>query len=259
MSAVLSVVVLVGAIGWKIDEAFQHKNSNLTVVASPASAASSAAVDAATSGGYQDGLGNGTTATSNDPYDPSQISDNAVNTLAADYAIMKQNGTYTASSAAQVAQQLGANLRADVTYKPYAASDIMTDPDTSYAGMLRYRSALQASLAPLLKDTGPELDMLTQYVQTKDPSYLTKLRQAANNYKLAAAGTAQVDAPQDAVKVQLGILNAMQAFSATLSQMAASADDSFVEATLLNTYMQAQQDMFSSFNDLYTYYKSKQQ
>jgi hypothetical protein len=38
MSAVLSLLVLVGAIGWKIDQTFQNKNDSLSVVASAAAA-----------------------------------------------------------------------------------------------------------------------------------------------------------------------------------------------------------------------------
>jgi hypothetical protein len=125
--------------------------------------------------------------------------------------------------------------------------------------MLAYRASLQTSLKPLLANTTPEIDLLTQYVQTNDPTYLTQLRQVADNYKLAATASAQITVPADAVTVQVGILNAMQEFAATLDQMAASANDPFTEATLINTYMQAQSDMFTSFNDLYGYYKSKQQ
>ena len=45
MSAVLSLLVLVGAIGWKIDQTFQNKNDSLTVVASAAAAGHSAIPD----------------------------------------------------------------------------------------------------------------------------------------------------------------------------------------------------------------------
>ncbi len=255
MSAALSVVVLLGALGWKVDQLLQNKNAGLSVVASVAAADHSGIPDNNLTAAYPNEVESGSAS---DPLAPSQITGSVADTLAADYATMQANGTYSTTSAAQVAQELGATLKADVAYKTYAASDIKTSSDTSYAGMLAYRAALQISLAPLLKNTGSELDMLTSYIQTNDPADLTKLEQAADNYKLAATETAQVTVPADAVSVQIGILDAMQEFGGTLDQMAASASDPFVEATLVNTYMQAQSDMFSSFNNLYGYYKSKQ-
>ena len=257
MSAMLSVVVLLGAVSWRIDQAFQSKNEALTVIAGAAASGHGGVPDNNTPENYA--VGSEESDLTVDPYSPSQIGDNVAATLADDYALLKANGTYSATTAAQSAKTLGENLKADVSYKTYAATDIPTSRDTSYAGMLAYRASLQTSLAPLLKNKTPEIDMLTHYVQTNDPTYLTQLRQAADNYTLAAAASAQITVPADAVTVQIGILNAMQEFAATLDQMAASANDPFTEATLINTYMQAQSDMFTSFNNLYAYYKSKQQ
>jgi hypothetical protein len=257
VTAALSVVVLLGAVGWKIEQSFQDKGDGMNVVAGAAAADHSGIGNDALSGNAGS-LGEGTSSAT-DPSAPAQITDSVANTLAYDYAAMQANGTYSTSSATALATAIGAGLKASVTYKQYSASDIKTDPDTSYARMLTYRAALQTSFAPLLKNTTPEIDMLTSYVKTNDPKYLTQLQQAADNYKLAAVETAQVVVPKDAVAVQVGILNAMQEFAATLDQMAASASDPFTEATLLNTYMQAQGDMFSSFNNLYGYEKNKQQ
>lgn len=257
MSAVISLLVLVGAIGWKIDQVIQNNNASLAVVASAAAAGHSSIPDNNPAVDYSTSYGSGGTST--DPYAPSQIGDNVASTLASDYVLLHASGTYSSTTAAQTAEALGENLKADVSYKTYASTDIPTSADTSYAAMLAYRASLQTSLKPLMVNTTPEIDLLTEYVQTNDATYLTQLREAADNYKLAAAATAQVKVPADAVMVQLGILNAMQEFSATLDQMAASANDPFTEATLINTYMQAQSDMFTSFNNLYGYYKSKQQ
>jgi hypothetical protein len=260
MTAVLSVVVLVGAIGWKVAQQFQNKNEVLSVVAGAAGANHTAIPDNLQAIGYGSTTGSDVASGSaSDPLNPSAIGDSVASALASEYATMQADGTYSTSSAAAAAQQLGASIKADVAYKAYSAQDIPTDPDISYARMLTYRAALQVSFQPLLKNKTPELDMLTSYEQSNDPTYLTELQQAADNYKLAAAETAAVVVPDDAVNVQVGILNAMQEFGATLDQMAASAKDPFAEAALLNTYMQAQSDMFNSFNDLYTYYKSKQQ
>ena len=255
MTAALSVIILIGAIGWKVDQSFQKSQAGISTTSAPAGS-DSGNESAASSGA---GLGIGSTSAAADPYAPSVISDNVAATLATDYAATAQGGAYSTSSAVQAAQALGASLNADVTYRVYGASDIKTDPDTSYAGMLAYRASLQKTFTPLLANKQPELDMFSRYVETQDPQYLTELQQAADNYKLAAAETAQVVVPADAVSVQIGILNAMQSFAATLDQMAASADDPVAEAALVNTYLQGQQQMFSTFNALYAYYKSKQQ
>jgi hypothetical protein len=261
MTAVLSVMVLVGAIGWRVDQLFQNKNDALSVVAGAAASDHSAIPDNNQPADYGAGATGDTSASgaASDPLNPSVISDSVADALASEYATMEADGTYSTSSAAAQAQQLGASIKADVTYKTYSPSAIKTSSDTSYTGMLAYRAALQTSLEPLMKSTTPELDMLTNYVETNDPTYLTQLEQAADTYKLAAQESASIVVPADAVSVQIGILDAMQEFGATLDQMSASAKDPFAEAALLNTYMQAQSDMFSSFNDLYSYYKSKQQ
>lgn len=257
ITAALSVIVLIGVLGWKIDQAFHNGNSGANVAAG-AAAADHSGIGADPSSGPSSGeIGEGTTSAS-DPSSPSEITDSVADTLANDYEIMQADGDYSTSSAAAVGSSLGSTLKADVTYKQYTASEIETSPDTSYAGMIAYRTALQTSFAPLLKNTTPELDMLTEYVETNDPTYLTELQQAADNYKLAATETANVVVPADAVSIQIGILDAMDEFAATLDQLVASANDPFTEATLLNTYMQAQSDMFTSFNNLYGYEKSKQ-
>ncbi|HVM73675.1 MAG TPA: hypothetical protein VMU13_02225 [Candidatus Paceibacterota bacterium] len=256
-TAVLAVLVLVGALGWQIEQIFQNKNTLLTVVAGAAAAHSDNTGGSANDFSSNYAMG-APAETTTDPYAPSQIGDNVAAALAQEYAMLKASGSYSSTTATQVATALGANLKADVTYETYHMGDIPTASDTSYTAMLAYRAKLQVSLKPLIKNTTPEIDLLTHYVQTSDPSYLTQLQHAADTYASVASSTAQIIVPADAVSVQLGILNAMQEFSATLNQMVASANDPLTEATLINTYMQAQTDMFTSFNNLYGYYKSKQ-
>jgi hypothetical protein len=261
MTAVLSVTALTAVVGWKGIEYFQNRNAGMTVIAHAVGEHSGIPIDNQSSNSAALGtLGSGSNATS-DPLAASVITNNIADALANEYAMMQSNGTYSTSTATAMSEQLGEKLKASVIYKTYTTSDIKADPrgsNTSYARMLSYRAALQGSLAPLLKNKSSELDMLTSYVQSNDPKYLTALTQAADNYKLAANESALIVVPSDAIGVQAGILNAMNEFGATLDQMVTSANDPFAEATLLNTYMQAQSDMFGSFNDLYTYYKSKQ-
>lgn len=239
--------------GWRIEESFNNKSGMLTTASvatavntntpSEASPMSSAASSA---------------STTTDPLAPQVIGDNIASALALEYSTLKSSGTYSTSTAEQVARSMGATIKADVPFEAYVASDIKTVPDTSQAAMLAYRAQLQVALKPLMRNTASEVDLLTKYEETKDPSYLSELKQASANYKLAASSSAQIAVPADAVTVQLGILNAMQEFSATIDQMIASSDDALTEATLINTFLDSQQHMTSSFNDLYTYWKSKQ-
>ena len=145
-------------------------------------------------------------------------------------------------------------LKAPVEYHAYTASDITIIADTSYERMLAYRSDLQKSLAPLLKNTQPEFEIFAYYVDTKDRAYLTKLQAIAANYRAAASATSRVSPPRDALAQHLGILNAMEEFAA----LAANADDPFAAVALLRTYNEAESRVLFSFKALATYYRQKQ-
>lgn len=253
VTAALSVVALMGAVGWRI----ATMNTDI-VTTRNAAAVAVVGNQGATSGSNASAGSAASSSAPADPFAPSAISNSVVSALALEYTTLKSNGSYSTTTAQQVARSIGETIKANVSFSSYSAGDIKTVPDTSYAAMLAYRSHLQVSLKPLMRNTASEIDLLTKYEQTKDPTALSQLKQALANYRLAASSTAQIVVPADAVSVQLGILNAMQEFSATLDQMITSADDALTEATLINTFLDAQQHMTSSFNDLYTYYKSKQ-
>lgn len=173
------------------------------------------------------------------------------------YAGLAQRGDFSSSTVASAANAIAPNVRAVVSYPTYSASDLKTDPDTSYNRMLEYRADLRASLAPLLKNTDAEFEIYAKYVQTSDPIYLAQLSAAADNYRAAASSTAAVVVPQDAVVYHVAILNAMSQFASVLDSMAAHGDDPIASAALLRSYNQAEQDMFNSFNNLTLYYSRK--
>lgn len=177
--------------------------------------------------------------------------------LVGEYAGLQASGSYSSSSAAQAANDIAANVRAVITYKTYSLSDLKTDNDTSYKRMLTYRSDLRDSLAPLLQNSSAELELYAKYVETSDPLYLAQLAAAAANYHAAAAKTAAVVVPRDAVNYHLAILNAMQQFAATLDAMTSHTADALTSAALLRSYNQAEQDMYTSFNNLSAYYAQK--
>jgi hypothetical protein len=252
VSAALSIVLLLGAGSWKVYETMHpqsgtfgnvstHTNTNDTsdVVAQLLTAAaaqgSAASLNAAIS----------------------QIGPAVITTLASDYFAMKQQGNYTPEAAQKVAATLVPSLQAQIAYNAYNAADVKTDSNTSFARMMTYRTDLQKSLAPLLKNKEYELTTYGKYVETQDKIYLDQLGVVSKNYKDAAAATANVVAPADARSYHIAILNAMQEFATTLDVMIANANDPISSAVLLQNYNHAESDMLNSFRALVTYEKSK--
>jgi hypothetical protein len=247
---VLAVVLLVGTIGWKATGLLQAKNTALSVVA-PASAPR-----ATTTENTADTVSDSILGTSR--YSPETVTDGLTASLASTYATLKRSGSYSTTTSIALAEHIGQNVSVPIVSKVYATSDVRTDADTSYERMLAYRLALQKSLAPLMGHTTNELDTLRTYENTHDARYLDTLSRAAVNYHAVATATALIPVPVDGLDEHVAILNALSQFASTLDTLVAHADDPIAEAALLTTYMQAQQTMFTSFNSLYAYWRSKQ-
>lgn len=193
------------------------------------------------------------TATNVAPTDLSNFAPQVVGLLATEYAQMQKDGSYTPEAAAAAAQGIAPAIKAPVTYKTFSIADLKTTQDTSYAGMQRYQSELRSALAPLSKNTTPEISIFALYTQTGDQKYLDELRAVAGEYQNAASSAAAVEVPQDAVAYHIGILNAMEEFAATLSALAQNASDPITTMALLNTYNGAEADMVSSFDGFASY------
>lgn len=176
-----------------------------------------------------------------------------VGVLAAQYADLKQKGAYTPEIGAAVATQLAPSVKAPVSYRSFSVSDIATTQDSSYARMQKYQRDLKTALAPLSKNTTPEIAIFSQYVQTKDQKYFDQLKNIAQAYADAASAAAQVTVPRDALAKHVAILNAMAEFSATLDALADNAGDAITTMALLQTYNQAESDMVVSFNSFASY------
>ena len=124
--------------------------------------------------------------------------------------------------------------------------------------MIMYRNDLKVALEPMQKNKTAEIDLIGNYEQTKDPSYLAQLRTAANNYRASASNTLAIIPPSDAVTYHVGIINATREFAATLDAFSTYATDTITAAALLMSYNQAEQDMLSSFSALTAYFTRKQ-
>lgn len=181
-----------------------------------------------------------------------------VSQLLNSYIAMNQSGSYSTSAAALIGQQIGEATPAHAQYVPISNDDVRTVRDTSRKAMLAYRSALQGSLKPLLLNKQSEIGTYSDYIQTQNQSDLTSLTIMSQNYLTAASNTLDIAVPADAVTIQVGIVNAMREFSATLDMMVQEANDPIGAAAALKMYSQAHADMISSFNQLATYISTKQ-
>ncbi|HEV3245270.1 MAG TPA: hypothetical protein VG102_02855 [Candidatus Paceibacterota bacterium] len=249
ITAVLAVVILVGAGAWQVAASINKKTSTEAFVAADSSGS-----------GAQNATIPDTSGTSTENIDPiSAVSDQALGEVVGAYTGLQQEGAYSSTTGAAIADTIGTGLQAPVSYAPIDASQIKTSPDTSYDAMLKYRAALQTSLKPLLKNTEPEYEIFGMYVETKQQTYLDQLHAAAANYVAAASSTALLTVPSDAVQVQLGLVNSMNEFASTLDDLVDHASDPIASTVLLENYNQAENDVLTAFQNLVTYEQSKTQ
>ncbi|MDR3570715.1 MAG: hypothetical protein P4L81_00750 [Candidatus Pacebacteria bacterium] len=249
-TAVLAVSILVGVFLWQATQSLNGK---------PASSSNEAlvAADQNTNGAQNTTVPTITTssATNTDPI--TAVSDEAVGELVGAYAGLQQQGSYSSTTGAAIASSIGMGLQVPTTYSPISATAIKTSSDTSYQAMMQYRSNLQTTLKPLLKNTTPEYVLFGMYVQTKQQKYLDQLLAAAGNYAAAASSTLTLTVPADAVQVQLGLVNSMNEFATTLNNMTAHASDPIASSVLLENYNNAENDVLGAFQALVTYEQSK--
>lgn len=250
ISAVISALAVIGVAGWHV-YGLVTGNTVEAHTAVPSTLASADDTDSLDPHIEID------QATSSSPEEISRLGTNAIGGIAAFYTVLSNNDMYTPEIGRQVATNIASSIRPRVAYSMYSTSSIPTDPDTSRARMLVYREALQKSFTPLLKNKTYELEIFGRYTETRDPAYLAQLKAVAQNYREAANLTSRVTVPADALEKQVGILNAMQKFAATLDLMAENAEDPITSTALLISYNEAENAMFTSFGALNTYYAQK--
>jgi len=261
--AALSVVALVAVVAWQIGHAVGGNTPTLSATNQvlPPAEAHTPFSSINWQGPLPSNAGADTSASAEATQDKdgiSNIADNVAGTLVDTYSALVSAGAYTPEAGQQVASDIGASLRANISYRTYTSDDIKADADTSYARMLTYRADMQLALGPLLKNNGYELKLFSSYIDTGDKKYIAQLKSAAQNYRDAAKNAAKVVVPLDAVLHHVAILNALNGFAATVDNLALHADDAFASAALLQTYTNAESDVLASFSALATYEKSKQ-
>ena len=253
--AALAVCVLLGTAFWKTTSVARNDAQALSYTAT-----SSAPIDEAAL--QQEmlllGLATQIDPNANTESDPvALIGPLVVAQLAGSYAGLQDSGKISATSLTNSAESIAKNVRAAVTYKTYSVTDIKTDDDTSYEGMLRYRSDLRVAFAPLLLNTVNELELYAAFIESGDRIYLDYLSRASANYHEAIEKTAAVAAPKDAAIYHRDVLNALSAFAAILDSMVTHSTDVLAQAALLRSYNDAEQGVYDSFNALARYYGTK--
>ncbi|HEY4516974.1 MAG TPA: hypothetical protein VJG64_03435 [Candidatus Paceibacterota bacterium] len=243
LTATLAVVVLFGVIVWNL-------TSNAVVASNPIPIAQTVA-------SAQENP-TASNAVALDANDLSNFAPQVIGELAAQYAALQENGTYTKETGAAVAAQLAPSLKAPLSYKTFSILDISIVEDVSPARIQRYQADLRAALAPLSKNTTPEIAIFSAYVQTGETKYLDQLRSAAGDYERAARAASKVAVPSDAIAQHIGVLNAMEQFSATLKALADNPEDPITVIALLQTYNDAERDMVVALNTFASYIAAHQ-
>lgn len=238
--AAVSALVLFGAIAWTSLERYSGTAPAFVRTAT-------APADGIPAEGASLGLGTSTDATSTTP-----LGDAVLGQFASRFVALSQNGLATDTAAITAA-----DITPTVQAQTFAPANIPTDPDTSLAGVIRYRNDLRIALAPLLNNTSPELDIYARWIDTGDDQYLNQLRSIAHDYASALSAAQKVHTPTDGVQFQVGILNALSSFGAALGALADNAKDPIASVTLLRTYNMAEQQMFTAFNALALYSAQK--
>lgn len=238
--ALLAICVLLGSIAWSMT---RTQDAVAVRPYAPSSATNLGSQSDASA------LVSTTAATSSTP-----LGDAIFTNFVSRYAALSQSG-----ASQNDAENGAADIQPNVAHTTYTETDVQSTNDTSLARVLQYRADMRAALAPLLANMTPELEIYARYIDSGDSSYLAQLRNIAQNYHLAATSAAKVVVPTDAVHYQIGILNAMEEFSASLLALANNASDSIASIALLRTYNTAEQDMLNSFNSLALYSAGKTQ
>ncbi|HVU75603.1 MAG TPA: hypothetical protein VHD38_02085 [Candidatus Paceibacterota bacterium] len=254
-TATVSVVALCLVALWRGHAVMQTNAQALSFSAAPGSIESPVTGDQVQEALLLGSADASATSSSGDPI--AMIGPVVVAQLAGSYAGLQDQGTVSQQTIQASADAVAQNMKAAISYKIYAVSDIKTSDDTSYKAMLAYRDAMRTALAPLLQNSQNELDLYAKYFETSDPSYLAALFAQAQNYRAALAAAAAVTVPRDAVNYHRDILNALSKFLSTIEQMAAHQGDALAEASLLRNYNDAEQGMYDAFNALSRYYSQK--
>ncbi len=173
------------------------------------------------------------------------------------YSALKERGNYTKDDLQAAAARISESMKAAIAYEAFKTSDFTIDSDTSQKRVGAYRDELLVALAPISSIQEAEYVTLSRYVETKDPAYLSQLKDAARAYQAATERASIIIVPKDAVTYHRDVLNALRGFSAVLDGMTDHAEDPFASVALLRAYAEKEQGIKASYDQLRAYYANK--
>ncbi|NBV76893.1 hypothetical protein EBR66_01895 [bacterium] len=173
------------------------------------------------------------------------------------YTVMQKGGLYTPENLSQVGATVADTMKLEPTFDRITRAELTIDPDSSYDRMLTYRADMRVALEPLLTNKEPEFEVFARYLETKNEIYLEQLATTAANYTRAARQARAVPVPVDAAEAHVRTINSLSLFATTLTHMSKHGADPVASLMLLRAYNDAEQEVFSAFNELALYYRNK--
>jgi hypothetical protein len=252
VAAIVAAVLVFGSAVWKL---YGHSALNAATVAVSASR-DGAAADA--DYGYFDAV-TSPAATSSTPEEVAHLGDNIASQIMANYTVMQQEGSYTSAAAASAGADIAAEAgQVRIAHPIYTEADITIVQDAlTPARITRYQEDMAKALRPLANNTAPELSFFGYFVETQDETYLAKLRGIADDYRAAAAQAEHVAVPFGMRSLHVSLLNALQAFSASIDAVIDNAGDPITSTALLVSYNRAE-DTLRAVQSAYTsFYASR--
>lgn len=252
VAALIAAILVFGSAGWKI--------YGPSALDAGAVAVSGGRDDAAADSdyGYFDAV-TPPSATSSTPEEIAHLGDNIASQIMANYTVMQQEGSYTPSAAVSTGADIAAEAgRVRVAHPIYTEADIMIVQDAlTPARIARYQEDMAQALKPLANNMAPELSFFGYFVETKDETYLAKLRSVATDYRAATVQAKTVVVPFGMRSLHVSLLNALQEFSAAIDAIVDNAGDPITSTVLLVSYNRAE-DTLRAVQGAYTsFYASR--
>lgn len=260
MTALLSGVILLGAVSWQVYSYFQGEGGPGSLTFARSQGGQELIMN---NHDWQEELirlgiintANESYGTSTDPLE--YIGDIIAEQVLGGYLSLKEGETYSKETANQLGESIGKSILPSPTFTPHTEKGMITVTDTSRERVLSYRADMREALAPLITDTEPELVIFAKFIETQSPEELIALAAAAKRYKEAEQNMLAVAVPQDALALHVRGINALGFYANTLDRLVLFAKSPLAILGLLRTYNEAEREMLYAFDALSQYYVRK--
>ncbi len=174
------------------------------------------------------------------------------------YMRAKLSDTYNKDSFSQV---IG-NVTKDVFNStkredPYSTNDIKAITKATKSNVVKYRAASDKAMASVMQIQEYELSTYARAIENDDEKEYAKLTSAANAYKVAVANLLVVPVPSDILKEHVELLNALDSFADTLTDMGAKTGDAILSHVHTRNFIDKEERLNDVFKSLYIYFSMK--